>query len=62
MDFKSARVTDSDGQLFDHHVVQLQLYSLMLEAAFPDDSGSRRSSKASSAWKCLGENEERTRS
>ena len=35
VDFKSARVTDSDGQLLDHHVVQLQLYTLMLEAAFP---------------------------
>ena len=35
VDFKSGRITDSDGQLLDDHVVQLQLYTLVLEASFP---------------------------
>lgn len=35
VDFKSGRVTDSDGYLLEEHVVQLQLYSLMLGAEFP---------------------------
>ena len=36
VDFKSGRITDSDGQLLDDHVAQLQLYTLMLEAAFSE--------------------------
>lgn len=35
VDFKSGRITDTDGQLLEEHIVQLQLYSLMLEVAFP---------------------------
>ena len=35
VDFKSGRICDVDGQLLDEHVVQVQLYALMLEAAFP---------------------------
>ncbi len=35
VDFKTGRVVDSNGDLIDTHVVQVQLYALMLEAAFP---------------------------
>lgn len=35
VDFKSGRVTYTDGQLVEDHVVQLQLYALLLEDAFP---------------------------
>ena len=35
VDFKSGRITDVDGQILDEHAVQLQLYALLLEAAFP---------------------------
>ena len=35
VDFKSGRVTDAGGYLLEEHVVQLQLYALMLETAFP---------------------------
>ena len=35
VDFKSGRIADADGHLLDEHIVQLQLYTLMLEAAFP---------------------------
>lgn len=35
VDFKSGRITDREGRLLDQHVAQLQLYSLMMEAAFP---------------------------
>ena len=35
VDFKSGWITDVDGQLLDEYVVQVQLYALMLEAAFP---------------------------
>ena len=35
VDFKSGRITDTDGHLLEEHILQLQLYSLMLEAAFP---------------------------
>jgi hypothetical protein len=36
VEFKSGRTTDVDGQLLAEHVVQVQLYALILEAAFPD--------------------------
>lgn len=36
VDFKSGRLTDIDGRLLDEHVIQVQLYALMLEAAFPN--------------------------
>ena len=35
VDFKSGQLTDADGHLLEDHVVQLQLYALMLEATFP---------------------------
>lgn len=36
VDFKSGRIMDADGRLLDEHVVQVQLYTLMLEATFPE--------------------------
>ena len=36
VDFKSGRIMDADGRPLDEHVVQVRLYALMLEAAFPD--------------------------
>ena len=35
VDFKSGRITDIDDQLLDEHVIQVQLYALMLEVTFP---------------------------
>ena len=34
VDFKSGRIADLDDQLLDEHVLQVQLYALMLERAF----------------------------
>ena len=36
VDFKSGRIMDAEGRLLDEHVVQVRLYALMLEGAFPD--------------------------
>ncbi len=35
VDYKSGHIRDPNGQLIDAHVIQLQLYALMVEAAFP---------------------------
>ena len=36
VDYKSGYIRDRDGQLLDAHLVQIQLYALMVEAAFPE--------------------------
>ena len=36
VDYKSGHIRDHDGQLLDGHVVQMQLYALLVEAAFPE--------------------------
>jgi CRISPR/Cas system-associated exonuclease Cas4 (RecB family) len=35
VDYKSGLIKDRDDRLLDEHLVQLQLYALMIEAAFP---------------------------
>ncbi len=35
VDFKSGRHTDADGRPLEDHVVQVQLYAMLLESAFP---------------------------
>jgi hypothetical protein len=35
VDYKSGRIKDREGHLLDEHVAQIQLYALMMEAAFP---------------------------
>lgn len=36
VDYKSGRVLDASGEVFDEHLTQLRLYALVAEEAFPD--------------------------